>query len=216
MGGVDRPPAPGRTGRWYVAAAVGGLAAKRTALALAGTVALAGCGGGARQDASEPAGTFPVQIVSAEFPASQHLARDVQLRVAVRNAGKKTIPDVALTVENHSHPGRGGAFGEATTDPEAADPSREIWILNGGPPNGGTAYVGTWALGRLAPRKVKTFLFKLTPARAGTYRLDYRVAAGLTGKAKASLSGGGPAKGSFDVSVSRTPGGAVTDTRGGG
>lgn len=211
--------ASGRTGHWYVAAAVGALAAKRTALALAGTsLALAGCGGGPRQDASEPEGTFPVDVVSARFPAMQHLARQVQMRVAVRNTGAQAVPDLALTVQNRkSH---GSAFDENVSSEGSgarlADPSRPIWLLDEGPRNGDTAYVGTWTLGRLAPGKTKAFVFKVTPVRAGSYSLTYRVAAGLSGKAEASLAGGDPAEGSFHVRVSRTPGSAVTDTRGGG
>jgi len=33
----------------------------------------AGCGSGPRQDADEPSGNFPVQVVSASFPANQRL-----------------------------------------------------------------------------------------------------------------------------------------------
>ncbi len=195
-----------------------GLAATRTALALAGLVALAGCGGGARQDASEPEGTYPVQVVSARFPAAQRLARRVELRVAVRNTGRQTVPDLALTMQNrrsHESPFDEHVSSEGS-GANLADPSRPVWLLDEAPRNGDTAYVGTWALGRLAPGRTKAFVFKVTPVRAGSYSLTYRVAAGLNGKAEASVAGGGPVEGSFTVRVSRTPASAVTDTRGGG
>src|SRR5690348_10147104 len=53
---------------------------RRTVTAL-GAVALvaAGCGSGTRQDASEPLGTFKVDVVKASFPAKQRLARQEQL-----------------------------------------------------------------------------------------------------------------------------------------
>ncbi len=38
-------------------------------------VLAAGCGGPARQDADEPSGDFKVEIVSASFPKSQHIAK---------------------------------------------------------------------------------------------------------------------------------------------
>ena len=61
---------------------------------------LAGClgGGGERQDEDEPEGEFPVEIVSAEFPAKQRLAQTSELRLTVANVGDDTIPDLAITV----------------------------------------------------------------------------------------------------------------------
>lgn len=65
------------------------------ALSTAGLVA---CGGGERQDESEAEGEFPVEIVSAEFPAQQRLAQTSELVLEVRNAGDEAIPDLAVTV----------------------------------------------------------------------------------------------------------------------
>jgi len=61
------------------------------------TVAFLGCGGGERQDADEPEGEFPVEIVSAEFPAKQRLAQTSELTLSVANVGDETIPDLAIT-----------------------------------------------------------------------------------------------------------------------
>jgi hypothetical protein len=61
-------------------------------------VGVAACGGGERQDADEPEGDFPVQIVSADFPSKQHLAQNTDLTLAVANSGEKTIPDLAITI----------------------------------------------------------------------------------------------------------------------
>lgn len=62
------------------------------------TVGLAACGGGERQDEGEVEGEFPVEIESADFPASQRLAETSDLIIQVRNAGDETIPDLAVTV----------------------------------------------------------------------------------------------------------------------
>lgn len=59
---------------------------------------LAACGGGERQDENEVEGDFPVEIVSADFAASQRLAKTSDLVLEVRNAGDETIPDLAVTV----------------------------------------------------------------------------------------------------------------------
>jgi hypothetical protein len=62
--------------------------------------AFAGClhSSAERQDADEPEGEFPVEIVSAEFPAKQRLAQTSELRLSVANVGDETIPDLAITV----------------------------------------------------------------------------------------------------------------------
>src|SRR5687767_13694449 len=61
----------------------------------ASALAIAGCGGGERQDKNEPEGSFKVDVVSATFPAKQRLAKQEEMVVEVRNADSKTIPNVA-------------------------------------------------------------------------------------------------------------------------
>ena len=66
-----------------------------------------------------------------------------------------------------------------------------------------TAYVNTWACGPLRPNEQKTFRWTVTAVQAGDYRIDWRVAAGLDGKAKAVAAGGGPApRGQFAGTIS--------------
>jgi hypothetical protein len=67
------------------------------AVALLG-VGIASCGGGERQDADEPEGDFPVQVVSADFPSKQHLAQNTNLTLSLRNTGDEAIPDLAITI----------------------------------------------------------------------------------------------------------------------
>lgn len=59
---------------------------------------VASCGGGERQDASEPEGTYPVQVVSADFASKQQLAQNTNLTLAVANTGDKEIPNLAITI----------------------------------------------------------------------------------------------------------------------
>ena len=61
-------------------------------------LALAGCGGGERQDENEASGDFPVEVVKASFPEKQKLAKSSELVVTLRNAGHETIPNIGLTV----------------------------------------------------------------------------------------------------------------------
>ncbi len=173
-----------------------------------GLVALAGCGGGERQDENEPEGEFAVQITDAGFPARQRLAQRSTMRITVRNAGDETIPNVAVTVDGFDF--------ERSGDSELADPSRPRFAVNGVPveiggtpdaredvPRGcDTAYVNTWACGPLRPNAEKEFRWSVTPVVAGPFRIDYRVGAGLDGKARAVAAAGEPAEGSFRGIVS--------------
>jgi hypothetical protein len=171
-------------------------------------LALAGCGGGERQDENEPEGNFPVEVVRATFPEDQKLAKSSDMVVTVRNAGDKTIPNVAVTVNG---------FDKRKNNPDLADPSRPVFALNGvqveiagfpeaknaSPRGCDTAYVNTWACGPLKPNQQRTFRWSVTAVQAGDFKIDWRVAAGLDGKAKAVAAGGGPApRGQFSGSVS--------------
>jgi hypothetical protein len=177
---------------------------RETVIALLAVPALvAGCGGGDRQDKNEPSGTFNVDVVSATFPAKQHLARQEQMVVEVRNADTKTIPNLAVTVQ----PG----FSVRSTRTDLADPNRPVWIIDDGPVGGGTAYTNTWALGELKAGETKKFVWKVTPVRSGSHEVRFRVAAGLNGKAKAQGSGGDAAEGSFNVNISQKPSQATVD-----
>jgi hypothetical protein len=200
-------PAHLRGIRWYVRPA---LQARRNlcALALAGVAALAGCGGGERQDEDEPEGDFAVEVVDASFPEDQKLAKSSNLVLTVRNAGNRTIPNIAVTVDG---------FNVRRADPALADPERPQFVINGVPRDIGgfpeakdasplgcdTAYVNTWACGPLAAGKQRTFRWSVTAVQAGDFEISWRVAAGLDGKAKAVSPGGGEApSGSFSGTVS--------------
>lgn len=163
------------------------------ATALAGT----GCGGDdARQDADEPSGNWGIEVVEATFAEEQRLADQTSLVIRVRNTEDRAVPNIAVTVDG---------FASRSEQAGLADADRPNWIVDDGPRGGVTAYTNTWALGRLAPGESKTFEWKVTPVKAGTYQLNYRVAAGLDGKAKAVAVDGKRPEGTFDVSVSREP-----------
>jgi hypothetical protein len=172
--------------------------------ASAATLAVAGCGGGERQDAAEPSGTFEVDVVRASFPTKQHLAQSERFVIAVRNSGEKTVPNVAVTVSS---------FAERSEQAGLADPERAVWIIDDSPRGGQTAYTNTWALGRLAPGQTRRFVWRVTAVQAGTHTVKWQVAAGLNGKAKATLSGNRAPAGSVTVDVSDKPGQAHVDPK---
>jgi hypothetical protein len=190
-------------------------------VAATATVALSGCGGGTRQDASGPSGNFPVDVAAATFPASQRIAEHTHLVVAVRNSGTKTIPNVAVTITNPVSGTAADVFGYVVKTTGStkglASRSRPVWVIDQGPgaclyscQYGGaggaiTAYSGTWALGALKPGATATFNWGVTAVRSGTYQIEYRVAAGLNGKAEAVLSDGSRPVGTFKVTIHGAP-----------
>ena len=160
------------------------------------TLGAAGCGGGERQDAAEPMGTFQVAVVRASFPTKQHLAKPERFVIAVRNTGSQAVPDVAVSVDS---------FAARSDQPGLADPDRAVWVVDEGPRGGDTAYVNTWALGSLEPGKIRRFVWRVTAIQAGTHTVKWQVAAGLNGKAKAAMNGNRAPEGSFTVDVSARP-----------
>jgi hypothetical protein len=178
------------------------LACRLSVVASLAAVALAGCGGGERQDANEPSGTFRVAVVRASFPTKQHLAQPERFVIAVRNTGRETVPNVAVTVNS---------FAERSEQAGLADPERAVWIVDSSPSGGQTAYTSTWALGRLAPGQTRRFVWRVTAVKAGTHTVKWQVAAGLNGKAKATLSGNRAPAGSVTVDVSEKPAQAHVD-----
>jgi hypothetical protein len=187
---------------------------------------LTACGGGARQDASEPSGKFTVEVPTASFPSSQRLAQHTHLVIAVRNASSKTIPDVAVTITDPRFGTAIQAFGANLNMPGLASHSRPAWVVDQGPgpcdyscksggPGGAiTAYANTWALGALRPGAMKTFDWAVTAVKPGTYTVQYRVAAGLNGKATAVLASGGSPMGTFTVTVKSAPAQAYVNASG--
>lgn len=155
----------------------------------------AGCGAD-RQDENEDAGTWKVDVLSATFPGRQRLAEEAQLRIRVKNADTRTVPNLAVTVDG---------FDTRRENVELADPRRPTWVIDSAPDNTVTAYSNTWAIGPVPAGETRTFVWDVAAVRAGTYTVRFRVGAGLDGKAKARLPDGSIPKGSFIARVSDKP-----------
>ncbi len=174
---------------------------------------VSGCGGGERQDADEASGTYKVEVVSHAFPKAQRLADSSVMKIVVRNADSKAIPNVAVTITSDDDAKGGAGFATQSDASGLADASRPLWIVDRGPRGGDTAYVSTWALGRLAPGATKTFEWHVTPVVAGSHTLRWHVAAGLNGKAVARTEDGKDAVGTFPVNVSHEAPQTVVDPK---
>jgi hypothetical protein len=131
----------------------------------------------------------------------------------LRNPGPATVPNVAVSVDSFSY---------TNTYPGLASRQQPVWIVDEGPGtipkrrpqtaaidpagSGQTVYVNTWALGPVPPGGTKTFVWHVTPVQAGVHRVDFAIAAGLAGKARARLSGDGVPHGHFSVAIAGRPG----------
>jgi hypothetical protein len=201
-----------------IARRAGGVGPRRAtalAVALAGCALLAGgCGGGTRQDAHEASATYELKVVRASFPAKQAVARPTKLELQISNTGSRTVPNVAVTLDSLAY---------TEHFPELAANKRPLWAIERGPgaiasppvesqevspPGGGqTAYLNTWALGPLAPGRTQSFVWSVVPVKPGAHTVDFTVAAGLAGRARAvaDLRTGAAVRGSFAVTVAPAP-----------
>ena len=185
--------------------------------ALAASLLLVACGGGEeRQDVDEVERTYPMEVVTSEFPTRQRLAERTQLRIGVRNSGNRPIPDLAVTISLAEEVGRNSLepFSIRVPDPNLAVPDRPVWILESGFPQlaganesagATTANAKTFAFGELPPGETLEAVWEVTPVRAGDWRLTYVVDAGLYGKARAETEDGQRPIGSFAVRISDEP-----------
>jgi hypothetical protein len=177
---------------------------RRAVLAAAAAVlALAGCGG-ERQDADAPSGEFSLDVTDATFPAKQRIAEPTKLSLEVENTGSRTVPHLAVVVETAAAQDGAApvAFGQAVDDPTLAASARPVWVVDRGPAGGDSAYTNTWAVGPLAPGAARTVEWDVTAARAGDYKLSWRVAPALEGDATLA---DGKTSGEFAVSISDKP-----------
>jgi hypothetical protein len=174
------------------------------ALCLLAAVPTAACGG-SRQDADEPGGEFPLEVVAARFPASQTLAQPALFVMRVRNTGDKEIPNLAITVTTDAlvPGGSVSAFGQSVADPTLANRDRPVWVVDRDPTGGQTAYTDTWAFGPVPAGGTRTVRWRVTAVRAGSFTIRYRVAPGLNGKARSAA--GSKDRGAFHVTIDDKP-----------
>jgi hypothetical protein len=163
----------------------------------------------------EPEGEFPLDVVTAKFPNRQRLADTTDLRLGVENTGEETIPDLAVTI--FVDDGASGSFNIRLEQPGLANPNRPVWVLEEKYPQlagerrprgsspGAVTQTNTFAFGPLEPDERREMIWKLTPVRGGTYTVNYEIAAGLTGKARAVTADGSQPSGKFVVTISTKP-----------
>ena len=202
-----------------------GAGTKSAIVAALAALAVAGCGSGGRQDASEPSGKFPVLVTTASFPSFQRLAQRAHLVISVRNVGHETIPNLAVTICNTTcaYPapvGQGtsvAAFAQYLNQSGLASHSRPVWVVvrppgpcgyscaNGGAGSYVSTAANTWQAGQVKPGQSATFRWTVTAVASGRFVVAWEIAAGIYGKAKAVLPNGAPPQGRFRVNIAQAP-----------
>jgi hypothetical protein len=177
---------------------------------------LAACGGESSSDANESGGTYDIRVTEASFPTSQDLGQTSLLQLGFRNTGEKAVPTLAVTISIAGKLGQTSSlpFGIHDPTPGLAQPDRPVWVLaatyprlQGSSTPGGTSTSNpkTFAFGPLKPGETTKAVWKLSAVKAGRFTLRYRVAANLSGSAKARTSGGVAPGGSFATEISTVP-----------
>lgn len=180
-------------------------------------LSVAACGDGESSDANGPAGAYPIEVATAEFPTKQELGQTSLLRLGLRNTGEKTIPALTVTFSVAGEEGRTSnlPFGIHDPEPGLAQPDRPVWVLaahypkfagSGEPGGAETSNPKTYDFGPLEPGATADVVWKLSAVKSGRWVLLYGVGAGLTEATKAKTAGGANPGGTFTVRIaSRTP-----------
>jgi len=162
-----------------------------------------------------------VEITSATFPSRQRLAETTELRLGVKNTGRRIIPHLAITISTDKSAIR--PFSIRDPQPGLAQPDRPVWILEnkyprlvGATPDyvPATANEKTFDFGQLNPGDTTEGEWRVTPVRPGTFRISYQVDAGLSGNGKAVTADGEAPTGSFVVNINATPPQTKVDSAG--
>jgi hypothetical protein len=181
--------------------------------ALAVAALLAACGGGSSGDSNEPEGNFRVTVTKASFPSKQVVGQTSLMKIDVRNVGKRTVPNLNVSVNINGKQGEGAQipFSIHLPEPGLANGDRPVWVLaatyprlEGSSDPGGATTSGskTYSFGALKPGKSVEAVWKLSAVRAGKYTVAYEVDAGLGGKTYAKTADGVAPGGSFVTDIS--------------
>lgn len=177
-------------------------------------VSLAACGGEPSPKADEAGGTYPVKVVTAEFPTRQRLGQTSLMRIGVRNSGGKTVPALTVTVSIAGEAGQTASLPFAIHDPTPglAQPDRPVWVLSARYPKlaGSSISAGaegssrkSFDFGALKPGATTEAVWKLSAVKSGQFTVVYEIGAGAG--AGAETSGGVEPGGSFTARISEVP-----------
>ncbi len=170
--------------------------------------------GGESSSSQEAAGSYPVRVVTAQFPPRQRLGETSLMRIGVRNTGERKMPALTMTISIAGREGQESnlPFGIRDPEPGLAQPDRPVWVLSEHypklagskePAGAETANEKTFDFGPLEPGATTEAVWKLSAVKTGDFTVLYSIGAGLNGKAEAASGVG--AGGTFSTQISEVP-----------
>ena len=177
---------------------------------LAMAVLLAACGGSS-SDSNQKAGTYEVQVTNC-LGGKQFVGQTSLLKIDARNTGKKTVPDLAVTIDIEGKYGEAARIPFAVHDPQPglANGDRPVWVLaatyprlegSNSPGGAETSAPKTYTFGEVKPGKSVAAIWKLSAVRPGKYTVAYEINAGLDSEIKTVTTGGSPPGGTFVANI---------------
>ncbi|MFT4048726.1 MAG: hypothetical protein QM648_02705 [Solirubrobacterales bacterium] len=146
------------------------------ALAVVFALFLSGCGGGERQDANAPSGSWKVTVLDWKFAVHQSLGTPQPFTIQVRNDDTRTIPNLIITIEG---------LKTLVYQPGAASAVRPIWLTQDVDYANSTPYNSTlgqsFNMGPVEPGDTVTYNVMLTPLRRGEHEVSYQLHPDLFG-----------------------------------
>ncbi|HVW48701.1 MAG TPA: hypothetical protein VHA76_16715 [Solirubrobacterales bacterium] len=178
---------------------------------LAMAVLLAACGESS-SDSNQKSGTYEVKVTGATFPPRQFVGQTSLLKIDARNTGRKTVPDLTVTVDIEGRYGEAARIPFAVHDPQPglANGDRPVWVLaatyprlagSSSPGGAETSAPKTYSFGELKPGKSVEAVWKLSAVRPGKYTVAYDIDAGLGLETKAVTAGGTAPGGTFVTDI---------------
>jgi hypothetical protein len=167
---------------------------------------------------------YHVKLTESLIPVNWRVGETYRMFLGFRNAGKNTVPNLAVTVTILGKAGRASSlpFGIHDPTPGVAQPDRPVWVLEAGYPKlqgskgpGGasTSNPKTFAFGPLKPGQGKKMEWKLTAVRPGDYGIRYEGAGDIDGESKTYTYDKIPPGGEFGVTIKTAlPNTEVTDS----
>jgi hypothetical protein len=175
-------------------------------------LSVAACGGGEASGSDEPAGSYPMKVTRASFPAHQDIGSTSLMELSIRNTGTKAVPALIVNVSIAGKQGQTSTlpFGIHDPEPELAQPDRPVWVLaaryprfagSSKPAGAETSNPKTFDFGPLKPGRTASLVWKLSAVKVGRWTVVYSVDAGLGGEARAKTTGGVRPGGSFTAQI---------------
>lgn len=180
-----------------------------------GCLTLSGCLGSEDRTQFPDAkpGEYEVDVTEVDFEARQRVGRTYDFTIEARNTGEESIPGMTVSIDL---PGRDStlAFAYRNRQPGIAQGQRPVWVVEEGYPKlAGTVGRGgantsnrrTFNFGEVEPGETAEMVWRLVAVKPGSYRLQWKMAAGVAPGETAVDRNGETPEGLVGVEINNRP-----------